>query len=77
MKTPATQPTATPVKWLRVRALIENARRFLASEDAPTACEYAVLLAAILIAAMAAIQLHGCKLTYMYRNIGRGLPSAS
>ena len=60
-----------------MKALPTRIRSFLLSEDGPTACEYAVLLALILLASIAAIRLHGCKLKFMYRNIEKGLPPAS
>ena len=60
-----------------MRVLVKTMRDFLRSEDGPTATEYAVLLALIIFGAMAAINLHGCKVKYMYINIQRGLPSGS
>ena len=60
-----------------MKALRTKMRSFLASEDGPTACEYAVLLALILLGSLSAIRLHGCKLTFMYSNIQNGLPTGS
>lgn len=60
---------------LKMKSLVKGASGFLREQDGPTACEYAVLLALILLSSIAAIRLHGCKLKFMYRNIENGLPA--
>ena len=60
-----------------MKALVKMMQDFLRSEEGPTATEYAVLLALVLFGAMAAINLHGCKVNYVYRNIQRSLPRGS
>ena len=40
-----------------MRSIIQQIRRFLVSEDGPTAVEYAVVLALIVVVCLAAIEL--------------------
>ncbi len=49
--------------------------RFLRDEDGPTAVEYSVMLALIIVAAIGAIQLIGTKVRAMYEGVEAGLPS--
>lgn len=58
-----------------MKTLADKFGQFLRECSGPTATEYAVLLALIIIAAMAAISPYGCKLNLMYRNVEGGLPS--
>jgi Flp pilus assembly pilin Flp len=42
-----------------MQPLTIHARRFLADEDGPTVCEYAIMLSLIVVAAIAGIRLLG------------------
>jgi pilus assembly protein Flp/PilA len=42
-----------------MKALLRRAKQFLVNEDGPTATEYAVMLALIIVVALAAIQILG------------------
>ncbi len=48
--------------------------RFLKSEDGPTAVEYAVMLALIIVVALAAITTVGTKTQGTFTQIGAALP---
>ncbi len=52
-------------------------RRFLASEDGPTAVEYAVMLALIVIVCLTAIQSIGTKASTTFTNVANSLGSGS
>ncbi|HPP51657.1 MAG TPA: Flp family type IVb pilin [Thermoguttaceae bacterium] len=58
------------MKWLA-----QKVRRFLASEDGPTAVEYAVMLALIIIVCLTAIQAVGTNASSTFQNIADTLPS--
>ena len=60
-----------------MKALVKKARNFLRSEDGPTATEYAVMLALIIIVALAAITLLGQKVQTIFSNVESGLPDGS
>lgn len=60
-----------------MKALVNRAKSFLASEDGPTATEYAVMLALIIIVAMAGITLLGEKVNTIFTNVEAGLPTGS
>ena len=49
-----------------MQRFLTTAKRFLKSEDGPTATEYAVMLALIIVAAIAAITLLGTQVTAMF-----------
>jgi pilus assembly protein Flp/PilA len=48
-------------------------RRFLASEDGPTAVEYAVMLALIVVVCLTAISTLGTKSSSTFNNISNSL----
>lgn len=50
-------------------------RRFLANEDGPTAVEYAVMLALIVIVCLGAISTLGTNANTTFTNIGNSLGS--
>ena len=50
-------------------------RQFLISEDGPTAVEYAVMLALIVIVALTAIQTVGTRVSSTFNNIASKLPT--
>ena len=53
---------------------IREALRFLREEDGPTATEYAVMLALIIMVALAAIAGIGSKVNSMFTSINTALP---
>jgi len=55
----ALDPPKLGEKGLHMKALARRFRDFLVSEDGPTATEYAVMLALIIVVAIAAITLLG------------------
>jgi pilus assembly protein Flp/PilA len=59
-----------------VNTLLNNVRTFLVSEDGPTAVEYAVMLALIIIVALTAIQTVGTRSSATFNNIASKLPSS-
>jgi pilus assembly protein Flp/PilA len=60
-----------------MQALLKKTKSFLVSEDGPTATEYAVMLALIIIVALAAITLLGTKVSTIFSNVEAGLPDGS
>lgn len=57
-----------------MKALVKKAKCFLRSEDGPTATEYAVMLALIIIVALAAITLLGTKVKTIFETTTSALP---
>jgi pilus assembly protein Flp/PilA len=55
--------------------LINRTKNFLRSEDGPTATEYAVMLALIIIVALAGITLLGTKVNAIFTDVTSKLPS--
>ncbi len=60
-----------------MKALVKKAKTFLRSEDGPTATEYAVMLALIIIVALAAITLLGNKVKDIFTTVSTTLPSGA
>jgi pilus assembly protein Flp/PilA len=60
-----------------MQALVNRAKSFLVSEDGPTATEYAVMLAHIIIVALAGITLLGTKVNTIFTNVEAGIPDGS
>ncbi len=52
-----------------------SVKRFLASEDGPTAVEYAVMLALILVACITAVTALGGKVNDTFKAVDSGLGS--
>ena len=52
-------------------------QEFLRSEDGPTATEYAVMLALIIVAAIGSIQLVGDKVSETFTNVEANLPDVA
>jgi pilus assembly protein Flp/PilA len=48
-------------------------KRFLTSEDGPTATEYAVMLALIIVVALTAIQTLGTSVTGVFTDVNAGI----
>ena len=57
-------------------SMYNRVRRFLVSEDGPTAVEYAVMLALIVIVALTAIQTVGTRTSATFNNIANQLPTS-
>jgi pilus assembly protein Flp/PilA len=53
--------------------LTQKLRRFLTSEDGPTAVEYAVMLALIIIVCLAAIGTIGTNAKTTFTNVGNSI----
>ena len=53
--------------------LVNKVQRFLVSEDGPTAVEYAVMLALIVIVCLTAIQTIGTNANSTFDKIGKSL----
>ena len=51
--------------------------RFLHSEDGPTAVEYAIMLALIIIVCVSSIALIGTRANLTFNTIGNALPAGS
>jgi pilus assembly protein Flp/PilA len=56
-----------------MRSIAGKVRRFLASEDGPTAVEYAVMLALIVIVCLAAISSVGTRTSTTFGNVASSL----
>ena len=56
-----------------MKVLAKKVQRFLASEDGPTAVEYAVMLALIVIVCLTAIQAIGTNANLTFDNIAQQL----
>lgn len=55
-------------------AALAQAARFLRSEDGPTAAEYAVLMALLVLVAVAAIRGIGERMMNIYESINQAVP---
>ena len=62
-----------------MKSFVNRAKSFLRSEDGPTATEYAVMLALIIVVAIAAISSLGTKVSSMFQAVDTTLtvPGAS
>ena len=60
-----------------MKAMVNRVKQFLVSEDGPTATEYAVMLALIIIVALAAITLLGAKVNTIFTNVEGALPTGA
>ena len=56
---------------------LTRAKNFLRSEDGPTATEYAVMLALIIIVALGAITGLGTTVSTIFSNVDSALPTGS
>ena len=57
-----------------MKSFVQRAKDFWVSEDGPTATEYAVMLALIVVVALTAITLLGSKVTAAFTSINSALP---
>jgi pilus assembly protein Flp/PilA len=70
------------VRWVflerdtHMRSILRSLRAFLIGEDGPTAVEYAVMLALIIIVALASIQILGTRTSATFNNIATQLPAS-
>ncbi|HEX5104857.1 MAG TPA: Flp family type IVb pilin [Pirellulaceae bacterium] len=60
-----------------MKKLTLRVQRFLASEDGPTAVEYAVMLALIVIVCLTAIQAIGTNANATFDKVATSLPAGS
>jgi len=60
-----------------MKSLAQKFYRFLVSEDGPTAVEYAVMLALIIIVCLAAISTVGTNTSATFSRVASTLPSGS
>ena len=60
-----------------MKSLASKVQRFLASEDGPTAVEYAVMLALIIIVCLTAIQAIGTNANQTFNDVANQLGGAS
>lgn len=58
-----------------MKSLTKKLQRFLASEDGPTAVEYAVMLALIIIVCLAAISAIGTNASTTFTNVANSIAS--
>ena len=56
-----------------MQAFINRAKTFLKSEDGPTATEYAVMLALIIVVALTAIQTLGTSVQGVFTDVNTGI----
>jgi pilus assembly protein Flp/PilA len=57
--------------------LLHKTRQFLVSEDGPTAVEYAVMLALIIVVCLVSIQAIGTNANATFNSVASQLPSGS
>jgi pilus assembly protein Flp/PilA len=60
-----------------MKALRDRSRLFLNSEEGPTATEYAVMLALIIVVCIGAISGIGNTVSTIFTNVDAGLPTGS
>ena len=58
-----------------MKSFIECMRRFVRSDEGPTAIEYAVMLAVIVVVCLAAINSVGTKTNTVYSDVAKSLGS--
>ena len=60
-----------------MRNLVERVKNFLAREDGPTAVEYAVMLALIIVVCITAITALGSNANKTFTSVGNSIGAAS
>ena len=60
-----------------MKRLLQKVARFLKKEDGPTAVEYAVMLALIIVVCLVAITTLGSQANNTFSNVGNKLQSAT
>jgi pilus assembly protein Flp/PilA len=68
------QPGCGELAMTRYRLIVARLRGFWQEEDGPTATEYAILLAMIVLVAAATIQSIGERMYNIYENINTVMP---
>ena len=56
-----------------MKSIVQKVQNFLVSEDGPTAVEYAVMLALIVIVCLTAITSVGSRSSTTFRNVAKSL----
>ena len=56
-----------------MKAVVKRAKDFLVSEDGPTATEYAVMLALIIVVALGAVAILGTKVSTVFNKVKSSL----
>jgi pilus assembly protein Flp/PilA len=59
----------------QMKLIVQKVRNFLVSEEGPTAVEYAVMLALIVIVCLTAITSVGTKTSSTFNKLAKSLPS--
>jgi pilus assembly protein Flp/PilA len=57
--------------------MLNRVKQFLVNEDGPTATEYAVMLALVIIVCIAGITLLGTTVNGVFNTVSSGLPDGS
>jgi pilus assembly protein Flp/PilA len=65
------------MKDIHMKRFLQHTRQFLVSEDGPTAVEYAVMLALIIVVCLTAIQAIGTNANATFQSVAGQLPSGS
>ena len=60
-----------------MNTLLRRTRQFLVSEDGPTAVEYAVMLALIIVVCLTAIQAIGTNANSTFNSVATAMPGSS
>jgi pilus assembly protein Flp/PilA len=60
-----------------MKRLLHHARQFLTSEDGPTAVEYAVMLALIIVVCLTAIQSIGTNANTTFNSVATVMPTGA
>ena len=60
-----------------MNAIVSRVRRFLVSEDGPTAVEYAVMLALIIVACVTVVQNLGTSVSSTFNSVNTTLSGSS
>jgi len=60
-----------------MKAFAQSVKKFIVSEDGPTAVEYAVMLALIIVVCLTAIQAIGTSANTTFQNVGTALGGGS
>jgi pilus assembly protein Flp/PilA len=74
-KTPESPVFDSPETWNGVFEMVKSLVRFLKHEDGPTAVEYAVMLALIIVVCIAAITTLGGNANSTFTNVGNAVSS--
>ena len=56
-----------------MKAIVNRAKQFLKSEDGPTATEYAVMLALIIVVCITAVKTIGTKANAAFTSVGNAI----